>query len=1057
MTVERYRVKLKAGRIIGPLEIRDFIELVYRGKLDGDEKIQSFPVGEWLPLASFPELLKIYESQIQEIDEETFIRDIKNLEITRKDLLESEDKFQEYDYKNKNEIKTVLLDPVKIGTTIQPMDEALEKVEDTPIGEEESLFNFDSDATRIRQQPTVQKKAPVNLEEDDQTKINPDYQKYLEQERRKQKAEEEKEKKRKELEQKKKDKTVFDYENEATQFMSVDEIVPELKSAIESEDDIRKERKKESQKKAQEQLPKIEVEEKKPDNKNRFLILAFAAILFILFVLPDEKDTGKRELKPIVTVEPEISFPVRIDPPDKALSEKHYAEGLALYRKFDYSSMVEAVKHFRLSVENNFDYDKAMHRLIFTSSYILEDSSTFVDDSNSIFKLILVNKSKILKDPFFASAVTLFYLKVGKTSAALSTVEKFKAIPGVKASAELLAVYLKALVSAGEFIEAKNIYTRIRALPSQSHFSLEAMLEYHKILGQTEEVVKVINEAKAKYPDSVYFDLEAGLLLADANKTEELKSLIYVLNQNNVEGSRIFHSKYLALLGLYHALKNNIDLAVKTFEKSLSLNRNLDIIEKLALLRESGNKKTDELITNSRALKELRLAENALRKDDIDQAFKHALVASNLAPNLLEVKLMLADIQLEKGYIEDAIIQLKKMYERNPTSVKLVFKLIDSYIEAYQFKNATNLMNIAASIPGGQLHDFYAVKAKLSLYRGDKSGAIGWYQRAANSNPIDDSNIYALAKLFLEAYRFLDAKAVLLKAMDLDPSKVEYKLLYGKILYEVESSSAAIGYLYNVLEDFPDHPAVLSEIGIYYYRSGEIKKYKEVKERLLGLPEKSPSLFRFLIESARLDDNVEKMIEYQKKLIEIDPGDLKTRMELASSLISLERYPQAKEQLEAVSERLKTYPRLNYLLARLYLLVDNYEKAKELAFREAKDNPTIDSTYVLLGEIYRREENLIESNKYFVKALQINPKNIEAMEGLADIALKNLQYQLALDQYLKIIDLDPNYVEAYRKVGDTYRQLSQSQPAIEYYEQYLQRKPNTKYKSKINSYIELMR
>ena len=79
------------------------------------------------------------------------------------------------------------------------------------------------------------------------------------------------------------------------------------------------------------------------------------------------------------------------------------------------------------------------------------------------------------------------------------------------------------------------------------------------------------------------------------------------------------------------------------------------------------------------------------------------------------------------------------------------------------------------------------------------------------------------------------------------------------------------------------------------------------------------------------------------------------------------------------------------------------------------------------------------------------------MEGLADIALKNLQYQLALDQYLKIIDLDPNYVEAYRKVGDTYRQLSQSQPAIEYYEQYLQRKPNTKYKSKINSYIELMR
>lgn len=1043
--MDKYRIQLKDGRIIGPLELKDIIELIYRKKITGKEKVQLFPVGVWSSFSSFPELQKILESDIQTLDEETFIVNIKNLELTKSDILNPQTDLKEF--------KFVHEDPLSDLDLAEPEPE-----ENLPEVDEPSVFELDTKDESIESEEVAAE--DVDL---DKTQINPDYQKYLMEQKRLQEEKLKREEEKKRKEQEKQEATQYDYQNEATQFMSIEEIVPELEQAVDAENEIRKEeanrkkrilkekQKEEAQEKEDEQASEVEAKRRK-----RFVILACAALLFVFFILPDDNEDDSKKLKPIKLTDPQIQFPVRIEPPDARISTENYQKGLELFKDYSYSSMVKAGTFFKNAVENNFEDEKAMNRLIFTYSYLLPNSPSYIEDANTIFKLIQISKTKILKSPFFTSATTYFYLQVDKINAALTTVEKFKAIPGSQPSAELYAVYLKTLIKAGRFDEAKDIYLRLNQIADKNHFIYESIYQYHKILGQEAEKIAVLKEAREKYPESVYFDLEAGLILANANKTKELASILFKTNRNNVEGSKVYYARYLSLMGLYNALKNNIKSAVKNFEESLKINRSLDLIEKLSVLKESGNKNTDELITNSKAIKELRLAENAFSKNEISLAFKHALVASNLAPNLIEVKLFLAKLQLKKGYLEDAINQLKKLYEKNPSSYQVVFQLIDAYIEAYKFNKATDLINAAVNIPGGQLHDFYSAKAKLSLFRGDIGAAIGWYQRAANANPIDDKNIYQLAKLFADAYRFLDAKSVLLKAIDLDPSNVNYKILYARILYEVDTSKAAIGYLYDVLKDFPDHPAVLSEIGIYYYRSGQIKQYKDVKEKLLGLPKKSASLYKFLIESARLDDDLERKVEYQVKLIEIEPGDLKTRMELASTYIEMEKYSKAKDQLEAVSERLKTYPKLNLNLARLYLLVDNFEKAKGLAFKEIKDNPSIDDTYVLLGDIFKKQENYSESNKYYVKALQINPKSTNAMKGLADIALKSEQFELALDQYQKVIEIEPNRAEIYKLLGDAYRKLGQSQLAIKYYQDYLSRKPKSKFKAKIQNYIRLM-
>ena len=62
---DKYRVKLKNGRIIGPFSDEEIGELYKNGRIDGKELCQHFPIGDWLPLNEFKNIsektgIKIY-------------------------------------------------------------------------------------------------------------------------------------------------------------------------------------------------------------------------------------------------------------------------------------------------------------------------------------------------------------------------------------------------------------------------------------------------------------------------------------------------------------------------------------------------------------------------------------------------------------------------------------------------------------------------------------------------------------------------------------------------------------------------------------------------------------------------------------------------------------------------------------------------------------------------------------------------------------------------------------------------------------------------------------
>lgn len=1061
----KYRLKIN-GKITGALDNAGVLEHIRLGNVTRSSMIQVFPDGDWKNLASFDEFSTNFNDDRRD---QTFLMNLNQIEEEAEEVeaVSEPENTIEKTIEKKEEPAQDFQEFVieKIDKTIETKDD--EKVKENVI---ETLSENENDVV-----------------DNDKTKINPDYQLYLEEK----KAEEEALKKREEDKKKAQEKKIEetpDYENDATQFLNIKDLKKDVQDSIEIEELWEKEEqekiKRKKDRKKKQKKEKKEILDEKVEGIDKKKLAVIAALFFaIFFLFDDEESSSKKDsLDTIKIVKPQILFPIQFDTIDKQKAALSYKKGLEELKKYKYTSFIKAGNAFHLSVKNSFYDNPAMADLILVYSELLKNSVNYHEDANRILRLVQIFSSKayfvrdeneqISNDELkkririatkFATAISYFYYSVDKINASLNVYDRYRIITGTKGSTNLLAVRLMALTKIGRFDEARNVVSSLEKISNKNFFVLRALYEFYKLQSNQEKMKSTLSLGRKSYPELVYFVIERGFNYIEEQNFDPLGKILTALNRVSVEGSRFYYSKFLILQGMFYASKKKIKTASKLFEKSLKLYESIDIIEKLALLNEATDPEVNSIIIKSKAKKQLRLAELDLENYELASAFKYALEASNIAPNDIEVRLFLARLQMKRGYIQDAIIKLEELYKKTPTSLDIMYTLVDAYTVAYKYKKATSLLNSTMNISTELSDEFYAAQAKLSLYKERYSSAAGYFKKAIKANPLNDRYAFELAKLYIRFKNFDKGKSILKKAMELDPSKIEYRIMFASIIYEVETSAAAIGYLYDVLKDFPDDPKILSEIGIYFYRSGQLKQYENIRKKLLGLPRKDISLYNFLIESARLEDNMSKVIEYSEKLIEFDPGNLRVRLNLATLYIDqLAERPskvtlkKAQKQLKAIEVRLNTYPKLNYLNAKINFMVDNDEEAKRIILKEIEENPTIIDGYVLLGKIYQKQKDFQSAREQYTKALQRDPKAIEAILGIAYIAYISDRYDMALDQYEKAIEINPDRADIYKMLGDVNRKLGQSALAIKNYKQYLELSPNSSYKSKIETYIRTM-
>ncbi|MBT5092599.1 MAG: tetratricopeptide repeat protein, partial [Halobacteriovoraceae bacterium] len=275
----------------------------------------------------------------------------------------------------------------------------------------------------------------------------------------------------------------------------------------------------------------------------------------------------------------------------------------------------------------------------------------------------------------------------------------------------------------------------------------------------------------------------------------------------------------------------------------------------------------------------------------------------------------------------------------------------------------------------------------------------------------------------------------------------------AQIIFERDGGDTAIGYLRDLLSENKDNPKLLGDIAMYYYKNGQIKEFELYKEKVRDLRKPDESFYRFLMDSSALDDKCGDVVKYGLSLLQINPGSLDTRMEVARNLVCQTNYQDALKMYESVRIRLPSYPKVSYNKAKLFLKTGNPDKALAAAAEEIKQNPTLSAGHYIRGEIYRVQKIYPKAIKSLEKAIQLDGKNTEALISLGGIKLRQGFHAQALEFFERAKKRQPGNSFIYKQLGFIYQAIGQAALAVENLKTYLELSPLAVDKKKVEALV----
>ncbi len=1042
--IVKYRVRLSNGRVLGPFQEKEIFELFEKKHIDMSVDCQQFPVGDWKKITEFKNL-------VEKLNPQEVVKEKQGTEVTQKKL-DAGTKSTKIAIKSKDKTRTDIGEfkdfDFQKGGKIEVDYKALEK----KYKQENNIEEVEEKTLLIRGSVPKNIDKTVILKRPDATES----------------------KKKIEPKQVKPEVPTVNKEEivqEKTQYLDLQSVLPKVntqlansevefeKQAKIEENQERVKKKRELEKKIKESLSKRmqgtdddddeENSNSRPKKKKGMSWIIMIAFIAIFYVLLDKEEAPKKTGPDYQYVK----FPITREFEDKNQALVNLSKARSMYALGTYKSRNMASELYVTSLENLFNGNPAVGELILNYAELLENAKDENKAAHVIYKLVRVVDKELLSDPNIALGASLLFHKLDKHYTAINTIKNYLRVKG-SPSTKMLGYYLEYLVSAGEIVEAAKIYKKLEAAPKKPFETYISMSKYLKIEQKSDEAIRLLEEAINSYPSSVALNLHLAELYLETQSKSNLEKIVKKLEKLGNEDSPLYFAWSMKIMGLYAALNNKNTEAVKLLKQSLEIREDDELRTKLAFLDVSGNKLADKLILESKMFSLVKKAREEIKNKNYETAT--GLLAEALSGEELYHPALIAqaDLQIIKGQYDAAINTLKLATDPKHLNTSLLKIIIATNIKAFKYDQAIAMLIDARQLKFALTSEYAYLYGLLNEGKGNNSMAIKYYEESIRRNPLDDRTMFSLAKLFFRIKRFKEAKGYLKEAIILDPKNIEYLALNAMLLFEQDGPDVANGYLRDLMSEMGEHPKLMSTIATIYFRTGMVNEFKSYYKKVQDMPKKDEAFYEFLIGATKLEGAMVDFENYSKELLKINPGNLKVRMDLAEVYFQRGKFQDAVDELTTIKESLISYPKVHYMLAKVFIAQKNLKEAKKMAETELKLNPNLDSAHFIVGEVQRAEGLYRESVQSFEKAISLNPKSADPHMSLGWIKLNQNQIAEALELYSKAQRLEPSNPIVYRELGNCYKAAGQRAVAKEKYQDYLKLNPGAADKEEIEKKIK---
>lgn len=381
-----------------------------------------------------------------------------------------------------------------------------------------------------------------------------------------------------------------------------------------------------------------------------------------------------------------------------------------------------------------------------------------------------------------------------------------------------------------------------------------------------------------------------------------------------------------------------------------------------------------------------------------------------------DVHAQLGWICLQLGRKAEALAQGRLAISKAPGNLSGYRTLVAAYVQDKKFKEAAQILAQACRQKG----DVFYLLDLVELH--------GQYLQAGPDNP---EQIKQTMRTLLEQARSLkpDNVGLILKMADGYAAAGDTRKA-AELLLEMQERHAGIPEL---------RDAIRAKLTAIYLQGKERKKAMEQLEAVIKDYPLNPQAYYYLGGLAFEEKEFNKAAEYLGKTIMLNPQFEPAYYDTAAAQMNANRADDALKTLERARQRFAPNFTLEYYTGLAYTRNKQYTEAlkaftaAEVIARSSSPERLTPSLYFQIGACYERVKNYDEAERFFQKAIEMDPQFAEALNYLGYMwAERNVNLDKAKELLERALKIEPKNAAFLDSMGWIYYRLGQLSKALQY-------------------------
>jgi tetratricopeptide (TPR) repeat protein len=531
--------------------------------------------------------------------------------------------------------------------------------------------------------------------------------------------------------------------------------------------------------------------------------------------------------------------------------------------------------------------------------------------------------------------------------------------------------------------------------------------------GDYDQAIQLLNQYILQKPR----DQEAYLHLGNVYlKKEMLDSAIIQYKKALDLKSKYWQALYQ--LGYVYYQQGRYDEAEETFQKGLEVKEKGEFYNGLGLVQ---------------------MAKDMLKEADL--SFRKAVSHDSKNP---EFHKNLGDVNFKKGVLVIAIQSYQKALELDSTLVDAHYKLGQSYLKQMDFNKAMDEFKTVIRLDPEHKDAYLALGDLYMLDRKHYPEARVIYEEYVKFDQQNSKVYLNLGESYYFISKIVEFLVVnedslfrpellskslenLEKSIALDPNVADAYLLTGKAYQDLGKFPEALKAYENYERLLPEQNYEWKkEDADFWVRKGQAQV--EVGDstliasaiasltKAIELDSTKINAYSYLGSALYKQKKYAEAIPFFKKKIEADPENANAYMNLALCYLQLKQYEDAVEPLKKVVELDPENAKAHDFLARVYYQLKEYQKAADEYLAEYKLDPSNCELEANAGSCLLFAKKPALAIPHLRKAASCFPRNVDYLMMLAQALETDNNVDEAYEYYLKVLEIDPKNKEAQTRI-----------------------------------------